>query len=50
MLVEDKKEIEDILKYFNENYRDIEQPQNPEESKNQQIQFQNTTLANSLNN
>ncbi len=28
MLVEDKKEIEDILKYFNENYRDIEQPQN----------------------
>lgn len=28
MLVEDKKEIEDILKYFKENYRDIEQPQN----------------------
>ena len=24
----DKKEIEDILKYFKENYRDIGQPQN----------------------
>lgn len=27
-MLEDKKEIEDILKYFKENYRDIEQPQN----------------------
>lgn len=24
----DKKEIKDIVKYFNENYIDIEQPQN----------------------